>query len=255
MKHERRTREKSSLNIWALVFGALLFMILPALFAFAGADVAETERSKMAVERHQAELRAEMSAAGFELGQPVYLQITKQPAELTAFIEMGNGSYTKFKAWPICAYSGGLGPKHKTGDEKSPEGFYSVPASAMNPASRYHLSFNLGYPNAYDRGHGRTGDYLMVHGACASIGCYAMTDNAIEAIWTLMQAAFEGGQETVPVHIFPFAMTEANLNRYEGHEASDFWQELAPAWAAFEAHKRVPHMAVLAGRYQLRGGQ
>jgi murein L,D-transpeptidase YafK len=61
----------------------------------------------------------------------------------------------------------------------------------MNPASTFHLSFNLGYPNQYERDLGRTGDFLMVHGDCVSIGWYAMTDAQIEEMDALASAALE----------------------------------------------------------------
>lgn len=248
-------RPSSPINIWALILGALLFMGAPALLAFAGADVPETERSKAAIARQHASLSDALSAQGFAIGQPVYLQITKAPARLTAFIAGDDGTYEAFRSWPICAYSGGLGPKRAEGDGMSPEGFYAVPASAMNPASNYHLSFNLGYPNTFDRANGRTGSYLMVHGACVSIGCYAMTDAGIEEIWTLMAAAFEGGQQEVPVHVFPFPMTAANLQAHAGHPDAAFWRSLAPAWALFETTGQVPETRVVGGRYTLAGGQ
>lgn len=251
MKPRRRTR----LNVWAFLFGALLFMGLPALLAFAGADVPETARSRVAVERQSADLTTALEKDGFQLGQPVYLQITKQPAMLTAYLEDETGTYRAFRQWPICTYSGGLGPKRAEGDGKSPEGFYSVRAPAMNPASDYHLSFNLGYPNAFDRAHARTGSFLMVHGKCVSIGCYAMTDQGIEEIWTLMQAAYESGQISVPVHIFPFEMTAANLQRHAGHADAEFWRDLAPAWVWFETHRTVPQIQIIEGVYTLVGDQ
>ena len=123
----------------------------------------------------------------------------------------------------------------------------------MNPASSYHLSFNLGYPNARDRALGLTGDYLMVHGNCVSIGCYAMTDAGIEEIWTLMQAAFENGQREVPVHIFPFEMTAANLMAHSGHSEIAFWRELSAIWMAFETSARPPTITQKSGHYLVAG--
>ena len=121
----------------------------------------------------------------------------------------------------------------------------------MNASSDYHLAFNLGFPNTFDRAQGRTGSYLMVHGDCVSIGCYAMTDEAIEEIWTLMQSAMEEGQKSVPVHIYPFPMTAANLQRYAGNENAAFWRSLAPAWEAFETTGHVPAVRVSGGSYEV----
>ena len=119
----------------------------------------------------------------------------------------------------------------------------------MNPHSSYHLSFNLGYPNAYDRAHGRTGDFLMVHGKCVSIGCYAMTDQGIEEIYTLMNAAFEGGQPFVRVHIFPFVMSDENLAAHDTDNNIDFWKNLKQGWDAFEQYQRPPNVEVVSKAY------
>ncbi len=217
------------------------------------ADMPTSRRSDAAYARNAPQMQADMEAAGLAFGAPVYLRITKIPARLTAYVERPDGSYTEFRTWKICTYSGGLGPKYRQGDGKSPEGAYSVSASAMNPASSYHLSFNLGYPNARDRALGLTGDYLMVHGDCVSIGCYAMTDAGIEEIWTLMQAAFENGQRDVPVHIFPFEMTAANLMAHSGHSEIRFWRELSAIWMAFETSARPPTIIQKNGHYLVAG--
>ena len=82
----------------------------------------------------------------------------------------------RFATYPICLWSGRLGPKLREGDRQAPEGFYTVSAEQLNPNSRWHRSFSLGFPNAFDQAHGRTGSFIMVHGGCPSIGCYAMTD-------------------------------------------------------------------------------
>ena len=245
-----RTRANPGLRLAAVLLAALLFLCLPALLAFAGADeVPSSARSERAVAQTSGPLEADLAAQGLTLGSAVYFQITKQPARLTAFVAGPDDTFHAFRTWPVCSYSGQLGPKRAEGDRQAPEGFYSVRPAQMNPASSYHLSFDLGYPNAYDRAHGRTGGYLMVHGSCVSIGCFAMTDPVIEEVWTLMDAAFENGQRQVPVHIFPFAMTAANLQRHAGQADSAFWRSLAPAWAAFETTGRVPDMRVVSGRY------
>lgn len=238
----------------ALVFAALIFLCLPAILSFAGADTLPTSsRSDAAVERTLPQLTRDVERAGFEVGAPVYLQINKSEATLSAYLERDDGTYMHFRTWPVCAASGTLGPKIKQGDKQAPEGFYTVAPPQMNPASSYHLSFNLGYPNAYDRARGYTGNYLMVHGNCVSIGCYAMTDAGIDEIWTLIEAAFDGGQSSVPVHIFPFDMTAANLQAYAGNQHAAFWRSLAPAWAHFQNTALVPNVSVADGNYVLSG--
>ena len=141
----------------------------------------------------------------------------------------------------------------KQGDRQSPEGFYFVTPASLNPNSSYHLSFNLGYPNAFDRAHGRTGDYLMVHGDCVSIGCYAMTDEGIEEIYTLLQAALGGGQPFVGVHAFPFEMSKDNLDKFKDNPNYEFWQNLKQGWDLFEHTARPPNVEVKDKRYYFEG--
>ena len=226
-----KQRVPSEIKFLAFVLAALAFLCLPALFAFAGADeLPRTMRSDTAYAQNAPSLRDALWVDGLELGQPVYLRVTKQPAELTAYVAAADGAYHAFRTWPVCRVSGELGPKTREGDGQAPEGFYTVTPAAMNPASRYHLS-------------------------CVSVGCFAMTDAGIAEIWTLMQAAFEGGQAAVPVHIFPFPMTQANLQRHAGDAPAAFWQSLAPAWEAFETTARVPMISSQRGVYMVRAAQ
>lgn len=133
-------------------------------------------------------LTAQMEAAGLQFGAPVFIRIFKEENVLEFWIQNGE-QFDLFRTYPICNYSGELGPKLREGDRQSPEGIYKAGEHSLNPHSSYHLSFNLGFPNAYDRSQGRTGSYLMIHGDCLSIGCYAMTDPAIEEIYVMLEAA------------------------------------------------------------------
>ncbi|MCB1588130.1 MAG: 2-dehydro-3-deoxyphosphooctonate aldolase, partial [Xanthomonadales bacterium] len=133
-----------------------------------------------------------------------------------------------------------------------PEGVYQVSASALNPASRFHLSFNLGFPNAFDRAHGRTGSFLMIHGSCVSIGCYAMTDPAIEEIYSLVDAALSAGQGTVPVHLFPFRLEDDALKAEADSPWQAFWSDqLQPIYRTFEQDRMVPKVCVRDGTYRV----
>ena len=243
-------------NLIALLLAALAFLCLPGLLAFAQAGtVPATHRSDTAYADTRPRLEQALAAADLKLGSRVFLRITKEPAELTAYFEGANGVYEPFRTWPVCAVSGTLGPKRREGDGQAPEGFYEIKPEQMNPSSSYHLSFNLGYPNAFDRANARTGSFLMVHGNCVSIGCFAMTDPVIDEIWTLMQAAFENGQSRVPVHIFPFPMTEANLTAHAGDLNAPFWNEIAPAWTRFDATGKVPKVTVSGKSYRVLSTQ
>jgi len=186
---------------------------------------------------------------GIEPGAPMFVRIFKEESELEVWKQRDDGRFYHFKTYPICNWSGELGPKIQQGDKQAPEGFYTVTAHQMNPSSQFYLAFNLGYPNSYDRAHGRTGDFLMVHGKCRSAGCYAMTDALIEEIYALARESFKGGQSAFEVHAFPFRMTEANLDRHKNNKWYPFWQTLRQGYDHFETHRLPPQVAVCERRY------
>lgn len=173
------------------------------------------------------------------LGQPIFIRIFKEEALLEVWIKSSD-EYKLFKYYKICNYSGDLGPKLKEGDKQSPEGYYTISKSQLNPKSKFYLSFNLGYPNAYERSVGRTGSYLMVHGECVSIGCYAMTNERIEEIYTLVEFALNAGQKKIQVHAFPFRLNKENMAKHTKHEWYDFWVNLKEGYDYFESEKRMP---------------
>ncbi len=198
------------------------------------------------------QLRQEVAAAGLRFGAPIFIRIFKESRELEVWIQSPSGPFRRFKTYAIAAHSGSLGPKLREGDGQAPEGFYSVAAKQMNPRSRFHLSFNLGFPNAFDRAHGRTGSFLMVHGNRVSIGCYAMTDARIEEIYTLAHAALQNGQASFQVHCFPFRMTPkrlANLGEKEKHWQA-FWQNLKEGYDHFERTKKPPKVIAKGKHYR-----
>ncbi len=188
---------------------------------------------------------------GMNQHAPIFIRIFKQESELEIWKQRRDGRYYHFKTYPICIWSGALGPKRRQGDKQAPEGFYSVNRHQMNPNSSFHLSFDLGYPNAYDRAHGRTGDFLMVHGKCTSAGCYAMTDGLIEEIYALAREAFIGGQKKIYVHAFPFRMTDANMALHVKDRNFRFWQKLKQGYDYFELTRMPPKVAVCNRRYHV----
>ncbi len=198
--------------------------------------------------RVRPELERALAHKGFTWGSPVFIRIFKETSELELWLKKGD-QFALFKTYPICAWSGWLGPKLRQGDNQAPEGFYFVTPAAMNPNSQYHLSFNLGYPNAYDRAHGRTGDFLMVHGDCVSIGCFAMTNAGIEEIYMLAEAAFSSGQPFFRTHIFPFRMTLENMERHKTSRWAPFWRNLKKGYDLFEQNKTPPDTIVENGKY------
>lgn len=215
------------------------------------ANIPSSQRSKNAISTVSPSLNKALTQKKLSLGSPVYFRIFKEESTLEAWVkDSATNKFKLFKNYPICTFSGALGPKLKEGDRQSPEGFYFVKPRQMNPYSRFHLSFNLGYPNAYDRYHKRTGSALMVHGSCVSIGCYAMTDPQIEEIYTLANAAFEKGQKYFRVHAFPFKMSQANLEQHKNNKWYNFWLNLKQGYDYFENNKVPPNVTQLNGVYQ-----
>jgi murein L,D-transpeptidase YafK len=198
-----------------------------------------------------AEAQVLLATKGMKQETPIFVRIFKEESELEIWKAKDDGRYYHFKTYPICAWSGTLGPKVKVGDKQAPEGFYTVTPGQMNPNSQFHLAFNLGFPNAYDKANGRTGDALMVHGDCKSAGCFAMTDALIEEIYILAREAFQGGQRQFQVHAFPFRMTEANLTRHKGSQWYGFWKTLKEGYDTFEASQLPPKVAVCEKQYLL----
>lgn len=192
-----------------------------------------TGRTAIAIVEAQRSLPARLASLGLQRGDPVFVRIFKEESALEVWMR-GDTGWRLFQTYAICRWSGRLGPKLQEGDRQAPEGFYSVGRGQLNPFSRHHLALNLGFPNLFDRAHGRTGSFLMIHGGCRSIGCYAMTDAAVDDIYRLVEAALRDGQAKVDVHIFPFRLTEANFARHADSRWSRFWRSLKPGFDAFE---------------------
>lgn len=196
-----------------------------------------------------AEAKSRLVAIGSEPGAPMLVRIFKQSSELEIWKQSKNGEFKLFKTYEICAWSGGLGPKVVEGDRQSPEGIYSITPGLMNPNSNYYLAFNTGFPNKFDRAHGRTGSNLMVHGDCSSRGCYSMTDASIAEIYAMARETFIGGNKSFQLQIFPFRMTVANLSKVAKDPNIDFWQSIKPAYDRFELSKAPTNWDVCEGRY------
>jgi len=224
------------------------FLIALLLLACSSAALADG-RAEQAEKRVKPSLVAALAEKKLEYGSPVFIRIFKAEKVLEVWIGK-NGKYVLFHAYPICTYSGRLGPKIREGDNQAPEGFYRIGLNQLNPQSSYHLAFNLGYPNAYDRANGRTGDFLMVHGNCVSIGCYAMGDAAIEEIYTLMDIALHSGQKNIDVHVFPFRFDSTKIV-WQNSEWQPFWSDLKTGFDAFDRSKTPPSISVVNKRYRI----
>jgi murein L,D-transpeptidase YafK len=202
-------------------------------------------RAKEAEQRIGERMKHELADKTLESGSPVFIRAFKEERELELYVQSkSTGKFELFRTYPVAAASGVLGPKLAEGDRQVPEGFYFVGQSAMNPNSTYHLAFNIGFPNAYDRAHGRTGSFIMIHGSNVSIGCLAMTDAKIEEIYTICQAALDGGQPFFRVHIFPFRMTPERMEKAATEPHLPFWENLKTGYDLFEENKLPPDVSV-----------
>ncbi|WP_367874416.1 murein L,D-transpeptidase family protein [Luteolibacter sp. Populi] len=211
------------------------------------------ERAVAAAERVRPELEHALKEKGLHFGDPVFLRAFKEENRLELWVRhRDTKKYELFRTWEIARQSGVLGPKLAEGDGQVPEGFYFVPPEGMKPDSTFHLAFNIGYPNDYDRFHGRSGTFIMIHGNEVSIGCLAMTDPKIEEIYTLCDAALKGGQEYFRVHIFPFRMSAERMARETENPWHGFWQQLKEGYDFFEREKVPPTVSVELGRYRFK---
>jgi murein L,D-transpeptidase YafK len=190
-----------------------------------------------------------ISSKNMDKASPILVRVFKEEAELEVWKQSRDGQYELLKTYPICKWSGDLGPKKKEGDRQAPEGFYTITPGQMNPNSNYYLAFNTGYPNTYDRSHGYTGSELMVHGDCSSRGCYAMTDEQIQEIYALARESFFGGQRAFQFQAYPFRMTAMNMAKHRNNPNFAFWRMLKEGYDNFEATRVEPKVAVCEQRY------
>lgn len=202
-------------------------------------------REKEVVQRMTPRLTRELAEQGLKLGDPVFIRIFKESRELELWVlHKPSQKFRLCKTWSIAAMSGDLGPKLAEGDRQAPEGFYHVGSSRMKPDSRFHLAFNIGYPNSYDLAHQRNGSFIMVHGNRVSIGCFAMTDPSIEEIYTICHRALTNGQHFFRVHIFPFHLTQDRLDREQRNPNYSFWTNLKQGYDIFKQTHIPPNVSV-----------
>ena len=192
---------------------------------------------------------AELKAKHMEKDSPILVRIFKEEAELEVWKQDDRGRFALLHTYPICRWSGGLGPKIKAGDRQAPEGFYTIAPGLMNPNSSQYLAINTGFPNAYDQANGRTGAFLMIHGGCSSAGCYAMTDEQIADIYALAREAFFGGQRAFQLQAYPFRMTPLNMVRHRNSPHMAFWEMIKQGNDHFEVTHLEPKVDVCEKRY------
>jgi murein L,D-transpeptidase YafK len=212
-----------------------------------------------AIQPIPAQLVAEMSRKSMSPSSPILVRIFKQESELEVWKRDRRGYYALLKTYPMCRWSGKLGPKMREGDRQAPEGFYQIDVRMLNPKSRYYLAFNLGYPNRLEQSLGYTGNAMMVHGACSSAGCYAMTDDGVAEIYAVVRDALRGGQRTFQVQAYPFRMTPRNLAMNSSDPNFEFWTDLKKGSDIFEVTRRPPKVSYCGKRYvfntEFQGGE
>jgi murein L,D-transpeptidase YafK len=194
------------------------------------------------------DLTARLEAKGLKWGDPIFVRIFKAESELELWIKKDD-AFILFATYPICKWSGAIGPKLIEGDRRSPEGFYEVSESQLRPLARHPRTFNIGYPNNFDRALGRTGSNILVHGGCSSIGCFAMTDPVMDEIYSLAAASLANGQPSFHIHVYPFRLTLANLLAHINNPWFEFWLDLKKGYDLFEVEHYPPRVSVCNGRY------
>ncbi|WP_425483470.1 L,D-transpeptidase family protein [Ancylobacter pratisalsi] len=225
-----------------------LFAVAIAAAALAGcASMDRDDRGEVPL---NGKILSEMSEKGMTPEDPIMIRIYKQESEMEVWKRTTRGTYALLKTYPMCRWSGKLGPKTREGDRQAPEGFYSVSRAQLNPRSQYYLSFNLGYPNELESALGYTGSALMVHGACTSAGCYAMTNDGVQEIYALAREALRGGQESFQVQALPFRMTPANFAAHRNDPNMAFWRNLQEGTEYFDLTRKPPVVTACAGRYR-----
>jgi len=238
-----------------IILGNLLARVCRVLATLAAVSLLASCAGNVEIAPHLRPLPTDtmmlLGKKGMDVQAPIFIRIFKEESELEIWKQRDDGHFYHFKTYPICNWSGDLGPKVRYGDRQAPEGFYTITREQMNPDSKFHLAMNLGYPNAFDRSWKRNGDFLMIHGSCKSAGCYAMTDALIEEIYAIARESFLGGHDGFQVHAFPFRMTNENMTRFASHEAYHFWQVMKEGYDYFELTRKLPTVAVCSRRYMV----
>src|SRR6202158_2586723 len=244
--------------VWsfALIYRSLLRALITSAALAAGVLLAGCNSDEISLANNAKanqpvppKLIAQMEARDMDLQSPILVRLFKQEAELEVWKQDRNGRFALLKTYPICRWSGDLGPKVREGDRQAPEGFYSISPGQMKPQSAYYLSFNTGSPNASDRALGRSASQLMVHGACSSRGCYPMTDEQIAEIYSLGRESFFGGQRAFQLQAYPFRMTPLNMAKHRNNPNMPFWKMIKEGYDHFEVTRQEPKVDFCEKKY------
>ncbi|MDB5522610.1 MAG: hypothetical protein JWM58_373 [Rhizobium sp.] len=230
--------------------GLALFVAFGLLAGCTTQEALQIEQVSNRVEHPlPAKMQTKLAKMNLAMSSPIMMRVFKEEEVMEVWKANSQDRYQLVATYPICAWSGMLGPKKKEGDRQAPEGFYNITTSQMNPNSQYYLSFDIGYPNKYDRAYGRNGRNIMVHGACSSAGCYSMSDAAVLQIYAFAREAFRGGQKSFQIQAFPFRMTAENMAKHRSSENYPFWQNIKTGYDYFEITHRPPEVDVCGRKY------
>lgn len=199
-------------------------------------------------------LETRLAARGLARGNPIYIRIFKETSELELWMRKGD-AFVLLDTYPVCHWTGTLGPKLKEGDKQSPEGFYSITMRQTRLVGRWRQAFNIGFPNHYDQINRRTGSFILVHGGCSSVGCFAMTERVQHEIYGLAMDAMRAGQQRFHVHIFPFRMTDERMAATAGSPWTRFWRDLKAGYDSFERTRVPPRIGICDKRYFVADGE
>src|SRR5256714_2884101 len=249
-------RQAGGVGSFALILGSVVRALFTAtvlaggvLLAGCNSDEISLASNAKANQPVPPKLMADMVEKNMDLQSPILVRLFKQETELEVWKQPRDGQFALLKTYPICRWSGDLGPKVREGDRQAPEGSYSINPGQMNPQSAYYLSFNTGYPNAFDKALGRTGSQLMVHGDCSSRGCYAMTDEQIAEIYSLGRESFFGGQRSFQLQAFPFKMSPINMAKHRNNPNMPFWKMIKEGYDHFEVTRQEPRVDFCEKKY------
>ncbi len=170
--------------------------------------------------------------------------------------------WIKVRTVPICKASGKLGPKVKQGDRQVPEGFYEI--KRFSPKSPFHLGLWLSYPNKVDWRRAASarkspGGAIRIHGGCITSGCLPVQDQPMEALYVAAAMARDGGQKSIPVHVFPCRFgdpsceTELGERRAEDARLKEFWKTLATGHDLFVSQGTPPAVEPTRKGYVFKG--
>jgi murein L,D-transpeptidase YafK len=215
------------------------------------ANVRVTSIGAAAIERTRQRLSFAYSDLGLSLGAPLYLRLIRDQARLEVWAKpRSENSYVRLRTFKLCGKNGVLGPRQSARTGQA-EGFYAITPSQMRPVGVTYLGFGFGWPNAYDQKRGWKGAPSLVQAGCTTGRHYGLTDQDMEEVYTMVYFALRAGQTNVPLHIFPFQMSPFKMLQIGTGAKASFWNELAPAWQAFERTKTPPQVRVQGRRYRI----